>query len=646
MAHTFTPYPQVSTLRSQLLTNPPVSVPPVDDLLSLQEELQTLKSRSSGKVKKAENDIKVLEGLHRKYKDKERDREKGKVKDKARIKRENTGLWADCTAGCDYFAGVLDTPDSHSASGTVGTPTAMALGGYGVKTLPPSKAVPSKTVPNKTLPGTYSGIPPASGSLMKDKMRKEKDRQLLLEKERKKELKKKKRKREEDESDAEELERPKKLKRSPEPPLIPQKQKSPTKIHTPTTQQPSAPATATSFALPRHNPQIPQRPLPQPLPPPGPCSPCEVTDDFSKLKPPTQTSISTFWSYVEPWLRPIREEDVGLLEWDGDEETPFVIPPLGRHYTEIWDDEDSGRYPALSELASRPTPKTGELPRWDPLAIQESDLVSDKGHALGPVHERLLSAMLPVVLGADGKPAASSSKSVNGGSRLIDPLVVDEKIGKMRPFEGDKQPPKVNVQDMQERIVKELKSIGLLGEEEVINPDYSTCPDDPLAAELRQCQKDLRIQMTINKARRKRLAEIAKERLARNEFEEHTAALERSILAKYNTLQRRDMPKQAKKKKKAGGAGGGAHVVPDGPFQPPANLHPAAWGLEKSERVELGVDEELNGMVEMRQGFVEFVQPMLDAKERERPGLLYGTPKRSIYEDLEVLEVGREERGR
>jgi transcriptional adapter 3 len=44
--------------------------------------------------------------------------------------------------------------------------------------------------------------------------------------------------------------------------------------------------------------------------------PTEVKEDFSKAKPPTQVSITTFYSSVEPWLRPLREDELGLLEWD------------------------------------------------------------------------------------------------------------------------------------------------------------------------------------------------------------------------------------------------------------------------------------------------------------------------------------------
>ena len=89
MAPIFTPYPTVPALRSQLLTNPPTAVPPIDDLLSLEEELKNLKNKSLARLKKAEADVKVLDGFHRKYKDKDKD--KGKLKDKVKVKREPTG---------------------------------------------------------------------------------------------------------------------------------------------------------------------------------------------------------------------------------------------------------------------------------------------------------------------------------------------------------------------------------------------------------------------------------------------------------------------------------------------------------------------------------------------------------------------------
>lgn len=91
MAHHFTPYPSTSALRSQLLTNPPPSVPPIEDLLNLESELKILRNKNLARCKKAEADHRALEHLYRQCKDKDKDRDRPKVKDKVKVKRETTG---------------------------------------------------------------------------------------------------------------------------------------------------------------------------------------------------------------------------------------------------------------------------------------------------------------------------------------------------------------------------------------------------------------------------------------------------------------------------------------------------------------------------------------------------------------------------
>jgi transcriptional adapter 3 len=140
-----------------------------------------------------------------------------------------------------------------------------------------------------------------------------------------------------------------------------------------------------------------------PIPPPpvaGPSKPTDVHEDFSKAKVPPQVLINTYYSSIEPWIRPIKEEDVGFLEWTGDEVESYVVPKLGRHYLEVWEEEDTG--PLLPAVSSSRATSSDEhhpsaaapLPGWDPSTLMEHDLVTeDRGH--GPLTERLISALLP-----------------------------------------------------------------------------------------------------------------------------------------------------------------------------------------------------------------------------------------------------------
>lgn len=122
-------------------------------------------------------------------------------------------------------------------------------------------------------------------------------------------------------------------------------------------------------------------------------------DDFSRSKQPAQVLVTTFYASIEPWLRPIKEEDIGFLEFNGDEVEPLVVPKLGRHYADVWEDEDIACYgaPLQSTLAARvssisTTPPKG---KWDPSTLTEQDLLSEeRGH--GPLTERLVSALLPI----------------------------------------------------------------------------------------------------------------------------------------------------------------------------------------------------------------------------------------------------------
>ena len=152
------------------------------------------------------------------------------------------------------------------------------------------------------------------------------------------------------------------------------------------------------FSIPPAQQLLPPRP---PIPPPpvaGPSKPSEVMEDFSKLKQPAQTVITTFYSSVEPFMRNIKEEDVGFLEYTGDEVEPYVMPKLGRHYLDVWEDQDNGLLPPviLGELpVAPPSAFAAPTPKWDSSTLTEVDLLTeDKGH--GPLTERVISALLPI----------------------------------------------------------------------------------------------------------------------------------------------------------------------------------------------------------------------------------------------------------
>jgi hypothetical protein len=84
--------------------------------------------------------------------------------------------------------------------------------------------------------------------------------------------------------------------------------------------------------------------------------------DFSNAKPSNQVSANTFQTYIEPYVRPLTEEDIAWLKErvgqlrlnfistqanlsQGDRTTPFIMPRRGKkNYRQIWAEEDGVSY--------------------------------------------------------------------------------------------------------------------------------------------------------------------------------------------------------------------------------------------------------------------------------------------------------------
>lgn len=182
--------------------------------------------------------------------------------------------------------------------------------------------------------------------------------------------------------------------------------------------------------------------------------------------------------------------------------------------------------------------------------------------------------------------------------------------------------------------------------------------DDPIATALREAQRELRRVVALNKARKARLAAIARDRLGYQEYLELRDSIDKNISNLYAKLQKKDAPKLGKKKKKPlQGAAAAAHAAATAAvaaaakssngggdestsnFLPPC---PAALGLTPDEDNRLTVNEQLQQLVETRRQWVDAVGSIFDEKERECPGRIYGLPQESIYggilEEVEALE--------
>lgn len=120
---------------------------------------------------------------------------------------------------------------------------------------------------------------------------------------------------------------------------------------------------------------------------------------------------------------------------------------------------------------------------------------------------------------------------------------------------------KLDHAQLDERLKAELRYVGFLGPED--NPEFDSHNDDDIAQRLRLLQSELKKQMLTNGARKSRLLDIARERMAYQEYitihEDLDSQVQQAYLKRTRTLGKSKKGSQAKHR--PGGAGGGSHLV-------------------------------------------------------------------------------------
>jgi len=140
--------------------------------------------------------------------------------------------------------------------------------------------------------------------------------------------------------------------------------------------------------------------------------------------------------------------------------------------------------------------------------------------------------------------------------------------------------------------------------------------------------------LATNKARKQRLVEIARDRLAYQEYMEARDSLDKNITTVYTKLQKKDAPKTIKKKKK-GVVSANDHAGSEPPQPPAPTPCPAALGLGPDADNKLVVPDTLKDLVRTRKQWVQAVGGVFDTKQRESPGRIWGLPPKSVFEGVD-----------
>ncbi|KAL4949917.1 histone acetyltransferases subunit 3-domain-containing protein [Aspergillus filifer] len=299
--------------------------------------------------------------------------------------------------------------------------------------------------------------------------------------------------------------------------------------------------------------------------------------DFSNAKPTNQVNANTFLQYIEPYVRDLMEEDIAFLKEKGDRVTPFMMPKRAKkHYSDVWAEEDGVMNIDQANGDKENLPLNEGRGNIDQVTDEtvETDKIS-----MPPLLSRLTSLLryehrAPEENATNGTTNGDlSMNGLNGDSMDLDHPNGDtsESTNKPQPSatsfragspSGFKVPAaKLDHAQLDERLKAELRHVGFLGADE--NPDYDAHYDDDIAQRLRLLQSELKKQMIINSARKSRVLEVARERMA---FQEYTtihddldSQVQQAYLKRTRTLGKSKKGSQAKHR--PGGAGGGSHVV-------------------------------------------------------------------------------------
>lgn len=254
--------------------------------------------------------------------------------------------------------------------------------------------------------------------------------------------------------------------------------------------------------------------------------------DFSNAKPANQINFSTFLTYIEPYVRPLTEEDVAFLKERGDRAEPYIIPPRGPlPYKEVWTKEDGLNVHDYSNRQPINEPR-GSIEDMND-SVAESEDVST-----GPVMARLLSLWQH---DTSANPSNNNTTETNGDISMVNG---ETTAGAGEVDESSQNPPNPTGTDdaakpafveltanptykpsttaprdytsLESRALAELRYMGLLTPDET--PSYDGFYDDPVAARLRYLQTELRRVSLENGARKARVLELTEERMAMQEY--------------------------------------------------------------------------------------------------------------------------------
>ncbi|KAL7293852.1 hypothetical protein TKK_0012907 [Trichogramma kaykai] len=245
---------------------------------------------------------------------------------------------------------------------------------------------------------------------------------------------------------------------------------------------------------------------------------------------PKNDTLNKFWASVEPYCGDITSEDIKLLQdliaHHSDLGEFKKIPPLGRHYTMVWaeqelmQEEEAGRDPNNTEKK-----KQSDVTRLLSKVDKKSNGIS------GPLTQRLVSALL------EENVYVANNNADNKLFRDGDPPVLRDLSIQ-------------NSMNLEMRMHKELVEQGILDAE----PQKKNPEEDEILMEIKRCQRELIALSSHNEQQLKKLLQHAKDECKRQELKRKISTVDNEVVENYTKLvaaKQRKVPLTKKDQEKA-----------------------------------------------------------------------------------------------
>lgn len=278
----------------------------------------------------------------------------------------------------------------------------------------------------------------------------------------------------------------------------------------------------------------------------------EFTDDpIDVPRIPKNDAPNRFWASVEPYCADITSEEVRTLEEllkpPEDEAEHYKIPPLGKHYSQRWAQEDlleeqkdGARAAAVADKKKGLMGPLTELDTKDVDALLKKSEAQheqpEDGCPFGALTQRLLQALVEenIISPMEDSPIPDMSGKESGADGAS-----TSPRNQNKPFSVP------HTKSLESRIKEELIAQGLLESEDRPAEDS----EDEVLAELRKRQAELKALSAHNRTKKHDLLRLAKEEVSRQELRQRVRMADNEVMDAFRKIMAARQKKRTPTKK-------------------------------------------------------------------------------------------------